>query len=190
MKRININIGNLFLLAVLLLISATGYSQNYGDRKLSRQERKELREAELAANFNFINDVLASRRFVVEADYLENKYGNKVPVSPTINFIMVNATEGVLQTGSNFRVGYNGVGGVTAEGSIGDFEFSSNMKNLSYTVKFDILTNLGSYDIIMNIYSDFRVRATISGVTSSKLIYTGKLEPLSQSKVHKGIKTI
>jgi len=33
-----------------------------------------------------------------------------------INFIMLNASEGVLQTGSNFRVGYNGVGGVTAEG--------------------------------------------------------------------------
>ncbi len=190
MKRISENIGNLFLLSVLLLISATAYSQDNRDRKLSREERKELRHAEMAANFNFINDLLASKRFVVEADYLENKYGNKVPVSPMINFIMMNASEGVLQTGSNFRVGYNGVGGVTAEGTIGDFEFSSNMKSLSYTVKFDILTNLGSYDIIMNVYSDFRVRATISGVTSSKLIYTGKLEPLAKSKVHKGMKTI
>ena len=187
MKTINLNIGNLFLLTALLLISAPGYSQ---DKKLSRQERKELRQAEMTANFNFLNDLVQSRRFVIEADYLENKYGDKVPVSPMINFIMVNSSDGVLQTGSNFRIGYNGVGGVTAEGTIGDFEFEKNFKNLSYTVKFDILTNLGAYDIIMTVYSDFRARATISGVTSSKLTYSGRFEPLSKSKVYKGQKTI
>lgn len=190
MKRININIGNLFLLTTLLLISAPCHSQGIKDKKLNRQERKELREAEMAANFNLINDLVTSRHFVIEADYLENKYGDKVPVSPMINFILVNAAEGVLQTGSNFRIGYNGVGGITAEGTIGDYEVVRNPKNLSYNIKFDILTNLGSYDVTMTVFSDFRARASISGVTSAKLIYIGRFEPLSESKVYKGMKTI
>ncbi len=185
-KRV-INIGNLLLLTGILLISVPGYSQ---DRKLSRSERKELRKAEMEANYNVLRTLVGSRRFVLEADYLENKYGDKVPASPLINFIMVNAADGVLQTGSNSRMGYNGVGGITAEGTIGNFEFRNNDKSLSYNVSFNILTNLGAYDIHMTVYSDFRARATISGVTSGKLVYTGRLEPLSKSKVYKGQRTL
>jgi hypothetical protein len=187
MKKKVINIGNLFLLIGLLLISVPGYSQ---DKKLSRNERKDLRKAEMAANYNVLNTLVGSMRFVLEADYLENKYGDKVPVSPLINFIMVNASDGVLQTGSNFRIGYNGVGGITAEGTIGNFEFEKNDKSLSYNVSFNILTNLGAYDIHMTVYSDFRARASISGVTSDKLVYTGRLEPLTKSKVYKGQRTL
>ncbi|HNR43272.1 MAG TPA: DUF4251 domain-containing protein [Bacteroidales bacterium] len=190
MKTINKNTGNLFLLTALLLISVTGYSQDFGNEKLSRKEKKQLREAELNANYNLLNDLVTSRSFVVEADFLENKYGEKVPVSSSINFIMVNADEGVLQTGSNFRIGYNGVGGVTAEGTIGDYQVVKNPKNLSYNVKFHIVTNLGSYDIFLTVFSDFRARATISGVTSAKLTYTGRFEDLSRSKVYKGMRTI
>jgi len=62
---------------MLLMISATAYSQDYRDRKLSREERKELRKAEQAANFNFINDLLSSQRFVVEADFLETNMGTR-----------------------------------------------------------------------------------------------------------------
>jgi len=61
MKTINKNTGNLFLLTALLLISVTGYSQDFGNEKLSRKENKQLREAELNANYNLLNDLVTSR---------------------------------------------------------------------------------------------------------------------------------
>lgn len=187
MKTFSSTIGKLLLAATLLLISFSGYSQ---DRKLTRQEKKDMRNAVMNSNFIVLDTLLRMRNFVIEADYLENQYGEKVPVSPTINFIMVNGGEGVIQTGSNFRIGYNGVGGITAEGNIGKIEIEKNQKNLSYSVKFNILTNIGAYDIFLNVFSDFQARASISGSTSGKLIYTGRLEPLTRSKVYKGQRTL
>lgn len=102
---------------------------------------------------------------------------------------MVNAETGVIQTGSNFRIGYNGVGGITAEGTIGKMEIQKNQKSMSYSVKFNILTTIGAYDIFMNVNSDFQARATITGTTSGRLIYSGRLEPLYGSRVYKGQRT-
>ena len=181
------NIRFLALIAGLILLTVSGYGQD--QKKLSRQEKNEIRKAVMEANFHVIDTILMMRQFVIEADFLENQYGDKVPVSPTINFIMVNASEGVIQTGSNFRKGYNGVGGITAEGNVGKMEVTKTPKSLSYSVKFNILTNLGAYDIFMYVYSDFHTRAIISGTTAGKLIYTGRLEPLARSKVYKGQRT-
>lgn len=188
MKTFRSTIGKILLAAMLLLISFSGYSQN--ERKLTRQEKKDMRNAVMNSNFIALDTLLRMRNFVIEADYLENQYGDKVPVSPTINFIMVKGDEGVIQTGSNFRMGYNGVGGITAEGNIGKIEVERNQKNLSYSVKFNILTNIGAYDIFLNVFSDFQARASISGSTSGKLIYTGRLEPLTRSRVYKGQRTM
>lgn len=187
MKTTVKNIRYLALAAGLIILTISGYSQD--QNKLSRQEKKEIRKAVMENNYHVIDTLLMMRQFVIEADFLENQYGDKVPVSPTINFIMVNASEGVIQTGSNFRIGYNGVGGITAEGNVGKMEVTKTPKSLSYSVKFNILTNLGAYDIFLNVFSDFHARAIISGTTAGKLIYTGRIEPLARSKVYKGQRT-
>ena len=152
--------------------------------------KKRRRKAQRYATFQSIDTLLNFRTYVLEASYLKNKYGSMIAVTSNINFIRVAGYNGVLQTGSDSWVGSNNLGGVTAEGSISNYKINKDMKNLAFTVTFNLLTNLGTFDILMNISSDNNASATISGSTSGRLTWTGRLVPLNKSRAFKGQNTI
>jgi hypothetical protein len=187
MKTINIKMAGLLFLIAFLGISVCGNSQ---DSKPDKKSRKEARKAQAQINYRVLDSLLYTGRYVLEANYLQGKYGDIVPVSSTLNFIKVEGLSGVLQTGSDVRIGYNGVGGVTAEGSIGSYRISRNSKNLTLSVRFNLLTNIGNFDIFMTITSDNNATATITGTTSGKLTWSGRLSSLEHSRVFKGTNTI
>jgi hypothetical protein len=187
MKTMKSNIISLFLITGLFFTFQNTYSQNV---KLDRQERKEVRQAQRAANFYVLDSLLNARSFVLVADYLKNQYGDMVPVSSMINFIRIDGPTGVIQTGSNFSRGYNGVGGVTAEGSIGNWEVFRDAKRFSHRVRFSILSNIGHYDVSMVVSSDNRASATVSGMWRGRLTWDGHLETVGNSRVFKGQNTI
>jgi hypothetical protein len=186
MKTIKFNLVSLFLIFVLSWISIDSSSQ---DNKLTRQEKKEVRKAQMAANFYLLDSLLNSRSFVLEADYLQDGYGMRVPVTSTLNFIKTDKSNGILQTGSNSNMGYNGVGGVTAEGSIGSWKIDKDSKKMMYSLKFNLLTNIGNYDIFMTVSSDNHAIATISGLGPGKLTWEGHLETINNSRIFKGQET-
>lgn len=187
MKTMKIYTVNLFLILGFFWISLSSNSQKV---TLSRQEQKEVRKAQMAANFSILDSLLNSKSFVLEADYLQNGYGYRIPVVSDLNFIKVDELNGILQTGSNFRFGYNGVGGVTAEGKIGAWKISKDFRKLSYSLSFSLLTNLGYYDIFMTISSDNHASATITGLGHGRLTWDGHLETVNNSRVFKGQETI
>ncbi len=181
------HISKYLLIICLLSLPLFGYSQ---DTRLTRKERKELEKIQRTENFYIIDSLLNSRRFVLEATYLKNKYGDFISVSSMINFIRVNGSKGVLQTGSSTSIGSNGVGGTTAEGTIGRWEVRRNVTNLTYTLRFNLLTNIGNYDVLLTVSSDNRASATITGSTSVNLTWDGHLKTLDNSRVFKGQNTI
>lgn len=174
---------SLFLLAGLLISTPYSLSQ---DGKPSRQEKKEARKYQLAANYAILDTLLTNRIFVLEADYLRTKYGDKIPVSSNINFIKVSESTGVLQTGSVFSMGYNGVGGVTAEGEIGQWDIHKDPKRLHYILRFTINSNIGHYDVLLRVGADTRAEATITGLGPGNLTWEGYLVTLGNSRVFKG----
>jgi hypothetical protein len=182
MKR-HINIMGFLLSIGLFCISQPGFSQ---DKKLDRQERKEARKAEIAANFDTLNAMLESRNFVLKANNLESKYGDVVQVSSNTNFILVHSSSGILQTAFNSMNGNNGLGGVTAEGEVGSWELFKNQKNMTFTVKFSLVTNIGIYDVLMTVNSDKKAHAEISGLAPGRLTYNGYLASVSDSGIFKG----
>jgi hypothetical protein len=143
----------------------------------------------LYSNFQAIDTLLKRKTFVVEADFLQDQYGNRVPVTSVLNFILVDSSRVVLQTGSNYRRGYNGVGGVTAEGDIQNLKIEKNLKNLSYNVSLSVMTNVGIYDIFIRVFANTNASATISGLTGGKLTWDGKFRNLFNSDIYKGFQT-
>ena len=182
-----IYLAGLLLLSGLLTVSVNGISQ---DTKPDKKSRKEAKRAESEVNFRILDSLLYTGRYVLEANYLQNKYGSRVFVTSTLNFIRVELPDGVLQTGSDTRQGYNGVGGVTAEGHISEYRISRDLKNLYCTVTFNLLTNLGTFNIVMTVSSSNNATATISGTTSGRLTWDGHLVTLDKSRVFKGMETI
>jgi len=183
MKTMKLKMVSLFLVLGSFSIC---FNINSQDIKLTRQERQEARKVELTTNFHILDSLLNERSFVLEADYLQNKYGERFPVVSSLNFIKVDKSNGVLQTGSNLSMGDNGVGGITSEGRIGIWKINKNFKNLTYTLKFSLLTNMGNYDIFMSVNSDNNALATISGSGRGKLTWVGHLKTVNNSTVFKG----
>ena len=71
MKTIKFKMVNLFWIMGLLCISLNINSQ---ERKLTREELKEVRKAQLEANFQALDSLLNAKSFVLEADFLQNRY--------------------------------------------------------------------------------------------------------------------
>ena len=187
MKYINRYFTGLLLVIFFSGITAFSYSQ---DAKTDKQSKKEAKNAQRLAEFQSLDTLLNFRTYVLEASYLKNKYGTMIPVTSNLNFIRVAGPKGVLQTGSDTRIGSNNVGGVTAEGTINSYRIDKDPKRLTFTVTFYLLTNLGTFDIMMNVSADNNATATITGSTSGRLTWSGRLVPLHKSRVFKGTNTI
>lgn len=156
-------------------------------RAYERQKQREAREIEREKNMKMTTQMVEMHRFVLEADYLSNKYGIRVPVSRNINFIMVDSTDAILQTGSAFNVGFNGVGGETVSGRITKFDYGMTGRNKdSYSIRMVVLSPVGVYDITLMINPEGYADASIRGNWSGQLNYHGRLVPLGLSKVYTG----
>lgn len=171
----------------LLMVNVGSQAQ---DAKLDRREKKEIRKAQLTRNFYLIDSLLNVKKFVLEANYLRNRYGDRIPVTSAINFIRVDKTKGTLQTGSDYSLGYNGVGGVTAEGNVGKWKVDSDAKRMVHTLRFSLLTNLGNYDVVMIVRADAHATATITGLGPGSLTWEGYLVTLSNARIYKGHNSI
>ncbi len=187
MKTMKINMMSLFLILGLFSITLKSNAQ---ETKGNRQEMKEARRAQMAANFNILDSLLNAKSFILEADFLQNKYGDRVQVSPMLNFVRVDHSSGIMQTGSDYRIGYNDVGGVTAEGSINNWKMFKDPKKLTYRLQFSLFTNIGNYDVSMFVTADNHAQATIKGLGPGELTWDGHLETLSNSGAFKGRNTI
>jgi hypothetical protein len=171
----------------LLMISLAGSSQ---DIKLSKEEKKAIKKDKDQFDYQVVDSMIQRRSFVLEADYLENKYGIRNPVSSLLNFIEVDSDNAVLQTGSNSWEGLNSVGGVTAEGNIQGLEVTKDIKHLNFFVRFTVMSQIGIYEVAMTINSDKTARAEISGFGRGKLTYSGHILNPWESRAYKGRNTI
>ena len=187
MKKSIINLGSLFLAVGFFFISLNSFTQ---DIKLTRQEQKAAKEAIRNAQFIYLDTLLRSKSFVLEADFLQNQYGDRIQVTPFLNFIQVNSSDIIMQTAANAGRGFNGVGGVTAQGTLISFKMVKNSKKSSYLLWFTVHSNIGSYDISMDVSSNQRARAVITGLSPGKIIYDGRLVSLKKSRTFKGWNSI
>jgi Na+-transporting methylmalonyl-CoA/oxaloacetate decarboxylase gamma subunit len=180
------------LLAFVFVLGAFSQEET---QQLSKQEikklQKEQKKAEKAAEAERMAEVTSfmvhQQQFVLEADYLSDKYGQRVPVTPTINFVMVDSVAGTVQFGSAEAIGYNGVGGVTVDGRVTKYEYSViGKKEDSYSIRLILMSSIGTYDITLMVNSQGYADASIRGNWSGQLNYHGKLVPLTLSRVYKG----
>jgi Domain of unknown function (DUF4251) len=172
---------HMIIIAALLFmggLSAQGRNKN--------KETKEEKAVRIESEYQSMARLIDNKQFILEADFRSNQYGYRVSVSSMINFIKVDSAIAVIQTGSNYRVGVNGVGGLTAEGKISKWEVVKDSKRKSFVIRMNVSTALGFYDIFINVSVQGNASATISGSTSGKLIYSGRLLSLPESRVYQG----
>ncbi len=182
-----------FLLIMVLSAGYTAYSQEDGTvdpklkRKLTKEEKAIIKEAEERAMAQMVDSLIKERRFVLEAEYLSNQYGNRIVVNSLINFIIVDSNNIVIQIASTTGVGgYNGLGGITTRGRITSYEITKTGKaRNNYAIRLMASTVIGTFDIFFNISPNSNTNATISGNSPGRLNYYGSIKPIEVSKVFK-----
>ena len=148
--------------------------------------KKEKRQIELEKQYQQTKLLLESKSFVLETDFLQDKYGNRAFVSSTINFVAVDSTDAVIQIGSDFRVGPNGLGGVTAKGKITKWELKENEKRKNFNLSINVMTAIGIYDLRFSIGSSGSASALLTGLRRGQLTFDGDLVPMDESIVYEG----
>jgi len=179
-----------FTLIMAVLVSFSVFAEtpaNKNGNKLSRQEKRELREKEAIQNATRMKEILESRAWVLEAHQLRDRYGNTAIVNSGINFVGVTGENATIQFGSNHEIGENGVGGLTLDGKINKYEIKEGKKASSgFYVDLSVMgAAMGHSSIYFQISPSGNTSATITTLDGSRLTYDGVLVPLNESKVFK-----
>jgi hypothetical protein len=164
-------------------------SKNKTRVKLTKEQKLAQRKAEAEATAKKVDWMIQHRRFVVEADYIGTQTGKRIPVNGELNFISLDSSEISIQivprVGEN---GGNGMGGITAEGSITTWEMKRFGKTQQlYSIRiYERFTRAGFYDIILTVNPDGTAQATLNGPDAAKIMFYGHLVSLQESKIYKG----
>ena len=126
--------------------------------------------------------------FVLEADAVTFKYGTRVQVNSTTNFISMNGNRAVVQIApSYFHSGPNGVGGVTVEGTVTNVKKSyDNKGRLHFSM--NVVGRGINATVSLTVYpGSNRVTADVSPTFNSNDVrLEGYLIPYEHSRVFEG----
>lgn len=195
LHKVTIRQITILLLILLPAFNNRLYSQ-YDEPVMNEKEikalEKEKRQAEKKEQEEYekklVEYMMDNKKFVLEADYLSGSSGSRIPVNSTLNFIIIDSTKAVIQLANSWGSGYNGLGGITVDGSITKYNLhkQEGKRGVSYSLTIYIMSSLGTYDVQFWISQSGYADASISGNTRGRLNYSGKIVPLKMSRTFKG----
>lgn len=187
----------LLYITIIFCIAHTGFAQieNPDSKNLTKEEKKAIRKAKKEEDKRKREEALISfseyaemKKWVIEAHTVYDKQGQSYQMDPNINFVGVSDDETTIQLSFNGLMGWNGVGGITLEGKIGKYEYSSDKKLLNITMS-AMGSGLGVVDMFITVTGDGNGRASISGNWGDRITFQGKFVSLEESSVFKGTTT-
>lgn len=192
----------IFLLSITAVCSfEDAASQNLGSREIEvRQEnridsrksakkssKKEQRAAEREVAYVSALALLDARDFVLEGNKLSMPDGSSLAVFSDVNYIMMKGDKAVVQVNPGISGGPNGMGGITLEGSVIDFQRTRDKRG-NVKLKYTVMTTGGSAEVELTLMAGGdKANATITPkLRSARVIMFGKLLATENSRVFKG----
>ncbi|BDD06252.1 DUF4251 domain-containing protein [Aureibacter tunicatorum] len=175
----------LLIIALIFSFGFNGYAQNE-DKKLSKQERKELRKKEQQENLQKSSDIAESKHFILEAHTLVGRRGQSAPIQPNLNFFATDGENVTIQLAFPAAPwpGYNGLGGLTVDGRVSQYKITKGKKTVS--IRIDAMSSIGSYQIFINANYGSTSTMRITGNRGERFEFRGTLLPLEENNVYKG----
>ncbi len=134
-----------------------------------------------------VSKLIDLKKFVLNATFLHGRQGERVIVFSD-NYMMVDNDTFVFQTALPNEVGLNGLGGVTATGSITSYKVKRNKKNSAITVLVEVNTNqFGQGTITFKIDGSGYESANFVSSRGQMITMLGSIESIENAGVYKGI---
>ena len=124
-------------IATVALASCGTVGELSGTQSTEMSEAEKRQQAELdSIRFEIAKEAVENHRFVIVADRISGKQGYSVNVNETTNFVLVQGDKATVQFAIERGIsGFNGLGGLTVEGSITKSEIKYDKKgNLNVTM--------------------------------------------------------
>lgn len=156
--------------------------------KLTGAERKAIQEKLDSLMYVEAEKAISDKDFTLEADKVEFKYGQTAFVNSNTNFVSVTGDKSVVQVAFNVPVsGPNGIGGITLDGNISNYEVKKDKKG-NINVSMNVMCTGISALVNISLYSGSnKASVTITpNFNSNRLTLTGVIVPSSSSRVFKG----
>ena len=177
----------LILLVLLLSAGMVSGQETKEDRKANRKARKEDQKRIALENTEQLKLIVATKMFVLEANTLFDRGGMTFNLNPTINFVGFDGKNSTIQLSFNQLVGWNGVGGVTIDGTIKTIEITGKDNKPGFSINATVQNKTGGLvTMIFRVSSDGNARVDMSGSFGERLSFQGRIVALSQTTVYKG----
>lgn len=178
----------LLVALMALSIQAQSKEERRTQKKTEKALKKEERAKALKANKERILASVENKSFVIEANTLYDRYQNRYPVAPTVNFVKIDGDQGVVQFGFSHAIGYNGVGGLTFAGRLSGYKVMDTKPGGPITISANLTSPglLGTATILLSIHNDGSARATVTGSYGSRLTFDGDFFELEESHIYEG----
>ncbi|MBM6888826.1 DUF4251 domain-containing protein [Bacteroides caecigallinarum] len=174
------------LFMLLTLMAGNVHAQEF--EKLTGAERKAIQEKLDSLMYVEAEKAISDKDFTLEADKVEFKYGQTAFVNSNTNFVSVTGDKSVVQVAFNVPVsGPNGIGGITLDGNISNYEVKKDKKG-NINVSMNVMGTGISALVNISLYSGSnKASVTITpNFNSNRLTLTGVIVPSSSSRVFKG----
>lgn len=171
---------------LLTLMAGNVHAQEF--EKLTGAERKAIQEKLDSLMYVEAEKAISDKDFTLEADKVEFKYGQTAFVNSNTNFVSVTGDKSVVQVAFNVPVsGPNGIGGITLDGNISNYEVKKDKKG-NINVSMNVMGTGISALVNISLYSGSnKASVTITpNFNSNRLTLTGVIVPSSSSRVFKG----
>lgn len=157
------------------------------DRKQAKAEKKAAKmEKDSVANAH-LKLLVLSQAFVLEASTLYARTGQSFVLNSSTNFVGFDGKNSTIQLAFDQLVGWNGVGGVTLDGTISKMEIVDNKNGLGFTINATVRQKVGgAVTMIFRVSADGNARVDMSGSFGEKLTYQGRIVSLAETSVYKG----
>lgn len=165
-------------LGIVLIISIlfgiqTAYTQNTEvkskeQKKIEKQKAKEEAKKLEETQWYALKTQIEEKNIVFRGTILSGSNGT-ITLDPKINFVIIDGDNAVIQIATGFGGGYNGIGGITIEGSIDNYKVSAKKTGKAINVDITIKPKLGQgaaggpINISINAFSFDSARLTFGG---------------------------
>ena len=183
MKRI------VFISVIMLFAAVAAFAQDDGRRKMTRKERKALQARVDSMLHARADSAMLDSAFVLEAGEVMFKRGYTAHVTSSTNFVSVCGDRAVVQVAFNVPwSGFNGMGGITVEGRISQYERKTDKRgNVHLTM--GVLGNGISAQLFITLWAGGN-KASVSvqqNFYSGRITLNGVMVPFDESEVFKGM---
>ncbi len=177
------------LAAILMALAISVPVTAQKDKKLTREEKKKLKlEKHLEQKAKLVQ-LAKDSTWVIEAFSVSAPGSDQISVSPGTNFVSVIKKDGNVQlTFSNVQtLGANGLGGVTLEGTVENYEMDAgeDLAPIQLTVR---VKNKRSGWVLLSIsvQADGRATVNVSGSYGGQFNFSGHMMSPADSGAYKG----